>query len=95
MHHSIGTSIGTPASSAYPAAPDSPAGTAPMSSGMTPLPMTYLPGAVIGTTGTYALLNSRGMDTIVRVGAFEGTALPPAPRGWAWRLEPMTPLPPC
>jgi hypothetical protein len=38
-------------------------------------------------TGTYELLNPGGVDcTQVRVPVFQGTAFPPAPLGWLWRL---------
>jgi len=38
-------------------------------------------------TGTYELLNPAGViPTGVRVPVFQGTAFPPVPPGWLWRL---------
>ncbi len=39
-------------------------------------------------TGTYELLNPVGgvTSTPVRVPVFQGTAFPPVPPGWRWRL---------
>ncbi len=49
------------------------------------LPTAYAPSETAPTTGTYELLNPV-CATPVRVPVFEGTAFPPAPPGWQWRL---------
>jgi hypothetical protein len=52
------------------------------------------PGEIATATGAYDLLTPTGMQTMVRVAGFRGAALPVAPPGWCWLLDPGGALPP-
>lgn len=50
-------------------------------------PTVHTPTGTAPITGTYELLNPGGVDSAqVRVPVFQGTAFPPVPPGWQWRL---------
>jgi hypothetical protein len=51
------------------------------------LQIAHTPAETAPITGTYELLNPIGAtSTPVRVPVFQGTAFPPVPPGWLWRL---------